>query len=66
MSAFHQNFKYLRTIGVSIFNTKSSTAKHFGPLWITLRAYSHRSEFVSIRAARSISAISLKSGQQSA
>jgi len=37
MPAFHQNFKYIRTIGVSIFNTKSSTAKHFGPLRITLR-----------------------------
>jgi beta-hydroxylase len=34
---FHQAYKYIRTIGVSIFNTKQSTGKHFGPLRITLR-----------------------------
>jgi aspartyl/asparaginyl beta-hydroxylase (cupin superfamily) len=34
---FHQKFKYIRTIGVSIFNKKQSTGKHFGPLRITLR-----------------------------
>jgi hypothetical protein len=35
--AFHQKFKYIRTIGVSVFNKKQSTGKHFGPLRITLR-----------------------------
>jgi len=35
--AFHRDFKYIRTIGVSIFNKKQSTGKHFGPLRVTLR-----------------------------
>ncbi|HEY1377662.1 MAG TPA: aspartyl/asparaginyl beta-hydroxylase domain-containing protein [Gemmataceae bacterium] len=34
---FHQRHKYIRTIGVSIFNTRQSTGKHFGPLRVTLR-----------------------------
>ena len=34
---FHRDFKYVRTIGVSVFNKKQSTGKHFGPLRITLR-----------------------------
>jgi beta-hydroxylase len=34
---FHRAYKYIRTIGVSIFNTKQSTTKHFGPLRVTLR-----------------------------
>ncbi len=34
---FHQPYRYIRTIGVSIFNTKQSTGKHFGPLRVTLR-----------------------------
>jgi len=34
---FHHVYKYVRTIGVSIFNTKQSTGKHFGPLRVTLR-----------------------------
>jgi hypothetical protein len=34
---FHRPFKYVRTIGVSIFNTRQSTGKHFGPLRVTLR-----------------------------
>ena len=34
---FHRPYKYLRTIGLSIFNTKQSTGKHFGPLRVTLR-----------------------------
>jgi beta-hydroxylase len=35
--AFHRPYHYIRTIGVSIFNTKQSTGKHFGPLRVTLR-----------------------------
>jgi beta-hydroxylase len=34
---FHQPFRYIRTIGVSVFNKRQSTGKHFGPLRITLR-----------------------------
>jgi beta-hydroxylase len=34
---FHQPYRYIRTIGVSIFNKKQSTTKHFGPLRATLR-----------------------------
>jgi beta-hydroxylase len=34
---FHQRFRYIRTIGVSVFNKRQSTGKHFGPLRITLR-----------------------------
>jgi hypothetical protein len=34
---FHGEYKYIRTIGVSIFNKKQSTGKHFGPLRVTLR-----------------------------
>jgi beta-hydroxylase len=34
---FHQRYRYIRTIGVSIFNTRQSTGKHFGPLRVTLR-----------------------------
>jgi len=35
--AFHRNYKYIRTIGVSIFNKKQSTGKHFGTFRVTLR-----------------------------
>lgn len=34
---FRQRYRYIRTIGVSIFNKKQSTYKHFGPLRVTLR-----------------------------
>jgi hypothetical protein len=34
---FHQEYKYIRTIGVSIFNKKASTGLHFGPLRVTYR-----------------------------
>jgi aspartyl/asparaginyl beta-hydroxylase (cupin superfamily) len=34
---FHQQYRYVRTIGVSVFNKKQSTGKHFGPLRVTLR-----------------------------
>ena len=34
---FRQRYKYIRTIGVSIFNKKQSTGLHFGPLRVTLR-----------------------------
>jgi hypothetical protein len=34
---FRTRYKYIRTIGVSIFNKKQSTAKHYGPLRVTFR-----------------------------
>ena len=34
---FHEKYKYIRTIGVSVFNRKSSTAKHYGPLRLSYR-----------------------------
>jgi beta-hydroxylase len=34
---YHQPYRTIRTIGVSIFNKKQSTGKHFGPLRLTLR-----------------------------
>src|SRR5262249_54832586 len=34
---YHQQYRFIRTIGVSIFNKKQSTCKHFGPLRVTLR-----------------------------
>lgn len=35
--AFHEPFKYIQTIGVSVFNKKESTSRHFGPVRATLR-----------------------------
>jgi beta-hydroxylase len=34
---FHQPRKFIRTIGVSAFNGRQSTSRHFGPLRATLR-----------------------------
>lgn len=34
---FHDEYKYITTIGVSVFNKKSSTAAHFGPFRASLR-----------------------------
>jgi beta-hydroxylase len=34
---FHRSYKYITTIGVSVFNKRQSTSKHFGPLRATLR-----------------------------
>jgi beta-hydroxylase len=35
--ALHQPWKYIQTIGVSVFNKKVSTSKHFGYLRASLR-----------------------------
>ncbi len=35
--AFHENYTYVQTIGLSVFNKKQSTSKHFGPFRATLR-----------------------------
>jgi beta-hydroxylase len=34
---FHRQYKYIRTIGVSIFNKRQSTGKHYGPLRLSIR-----------------------------
>ncbi|MEX2213898.1 MAG: aspartyl/asparaginyl beta-hydroxylase domain-containing protein [Phycisphaeraceae bacterium] len=34
---FHEHYKYILTIGVSVFSSRQSTNEHFGPLRITLR-----------------------------
>jgi len=34
---FNREFKYIKTIGVSVFNKRQSTSLHFGPLRLTLR-----------------------------
>lgn len=34
---FHKEYKYINTIGVSIFNRNQSTSTHYGPLRITIR-----------------------------
>ncbi len=34
---FHQDFKYIKTVGISVFNKRQSTSTHFGPLRVTLR-----------------------------
>ena len=34
---FRHRYKYIRTIGVSVFNKRQSTGKHYGPLRVTLR-----------------------------
>ena len=35
--AYHEKYKYIQTIGVSVFNKKKSTSRHFGPFRATLR-----------------------------
>lgn len=34
---FHQKYKYIRTIGVSVFRERESTSRHFGPFRPSLR-----------------------------
>jgi beta-hydroxylase len=44
---FHHAYRHVRTIGVSIFNTRQSTGKHFGPLRVTLRVLYNINEIAS-------------------
>lgn len=37
ISAFHQDYKFVRTIGVSVFRKRESTSRHFGPFRPSLR-----------------------------
>ena len=34
---FHNKYKYIRTVGVSVFNKNQATSIHYGPLRVTLR-----------------------------
>ncbi len=57
--AFHQRWKYIETIGVSVFNKKVSTSKHFGPIRPTLRVLYNlndiddHSAYIEVGGARS-------------
>ncbi len=44
---FHKPYQFIRTIGLSIFNSKQSTGKHFGPLRTTLRVLYNLNDTVS-------------------
>lgn len=35
--AFEQNYRYIKTIAVSVFNTREQTSWHYGPLRLTFR-----------------------------
>jgi aspartyl/asparaginyl beta-hydroxylase (cupin superfamily) len=35
--ALHEKYRFIKTIGVSVFNKRESTSRHFGPLRATLR-----------------------------
>ncbi|MGH8727632.1 MAG: aspartyl/asparaginyl beta-hydroxylase domain-containing protein [Burkholderiales bacterium] len=44
---FHAKYKYIRTIGISVFNKRMSTSKHFGPFRMTLRVLYNINEITS-------------------
>jgi aspartyl/asparaginyl beta-hydroxylase (cupin superfamily) len=35
--AFERNYRYIKTIAVSVFNSRESTSRHFGPLRLSFR-----------------------------
>lgn len=43
--AFHEKYKYIQTIGVSVFSKKQSTSRHFGPFRATLRVLYNINDF---------------------
>ena len=45
--AFNEDYTYIKTIGVSVFNQKESTTLHFGPLRLTLRVLYNLTAFKS-------------------
>ncbi|MBE0440004.1 MAG: aspartyl/asparaginyl beta-hydroxylase domain-containing protein [Gammaproteobacteria bacterium] len=47
---YHKPFNYIRTIGISIFNNKVSTAKHFGPFRPTLRVLYNINDIASTQS----------------
>jgi len=52
---FHDDFKFIKTIGVSVFNKRESTDEHFGPLRVSLRVLynlndmTDRSAYIKVR-----------------
>lgn len=47
VAAFNQDFTYVKTIGVSAFNGKEETSRHFGPLRLTIRVLYNLTPFES-------------------
>lgn len=58
VAEFHQPFKYIETIGISIFNKHQETSVHYGPLRVTMRVLYNLapidSDSVYIRAANQV------------
>ena len=50
--AFHQRWNYIQTIGVSVFNRKVSTSRHFGPIRPTLRVLYNLNDSDDLRLYR--------------
>lgn len=48
--AFHEKWHYVQTIGISVFNKKVSTSKHFGPLRATFRVLYNINEIDDLSA----------------
>jgi len=55
--AFHEEYKYIKTIGISVFNKRVRTREHFGPLRATLRLLynindvSDRGSYIKVRSS---------------
>jgi aspartyl/asparaginyl beta-hydroxylase (cupin superfamily) len=53
---FHEEYKYIKTIGISVFNKRVRSREHFGPLRATLRLLynindvSDRESFIKVRS----------------
>jgi len=53
---FHKDYKYIKTIGVSMFNKSESTDEHYGPLRTTIRVLYNindiqsRESYIKVRA----------------
>ena len=54
MSEFHEKYKFIRTIGVSVFRERESTSRHFGPFRPSLRVlYCLNKDLAETRISRS-------------
>jgi beta-hydroxylase len=57
--AFRKDYRFIRTIGVSVFNKRDSTSRHFGPVRATLRVLYNindmddRSAYIEVGGVRS-------------
>ncbi|MFM8272634.1 MAG: aspartyl/asparaginyl beta-hydroxylase domain-containing protein [Gemmata sp.] len=47
MPEYHAPMRFVRTIGVSVFNSRQSTGRHYGPLRLTLRVLYNVNDTVS-------------------